>query len=301
MKPVLKILIIGMLMLSSSGAFAALNILACEPEWAALAKEIGGDHVNTFSATTAFQDPHYIEAKPSLISRARNADLVACTGSELEIGWLPLLLSQSGNQKIQIGNPGYLEISGFVQRIEIPSRVDRSEGDVHPMGNPHVHLDPRNIAIAAEVLAKRLSDLDPANERDYQARNKAFQQKWKEAIKKWETDAKPLKGRNVIVHHKFFSYLLNWLSIREIGTLEPKPGMEPTASHLSELSVNQKVQPAKAVIYSSYNDPRGAKWLNEKTGVPMVMLPATIGGSDNAKDLFGLFDDSIQRLLQAAK
>src|ERR1044071_7728904 len=157
-----------------ASASAALNVLACEPEWAALAQELGGDKVSTVSATTAFQDPHHIEARPSLIARIRNADLVACSGSELEVGWLPLLLQQSGNGRVQPGSPGYLEASQYVVKLEVPRVVDRSMGDVHPGGNPHIQTDPRNIAKVAAVMAERLAQLDGANAVTYRARAESF-------------------------------------------------------------------------------------------------------------------------------
>src|ERR1019366_7837905 len=174
-------------------AFAQLKVLACEPEWGALAQELGGDKVSVYSATTALQDPHHIEARPSLIARARNADLVVCSGSELEVGWLPLLLMQSGNSKIQPGTSGYLKTSQFVSRLEIPKILDRSLGDIHPAGNPHIHLDPRNIAKVAEVLRDRLMQIDTANADFYKSRTAAFQQRWGEAIRRWENQAAPLK------------------------------------------------------------------------------------------------------------
>src|SRR6266581_1806197 len=151
----------------SGPALCAVNVFACEPEWAALAQELGGDKVSVFSATTAKQDPHRLEARPSLIARIRSADLVICSGSELEVGWLPLLFTQSGNDRIQPGSPGFIEASQFVVKLEVPKVVDRALGDIHPSGNPHIHLDPRNIARVAAVLTERLVQLDPANAETY--------------------------------------------------------------------------------------------------------------------------------------
>jgi len=282
-------------------AAAALNIFACEPEGAALAQELGGDKVKVTSATTALQDVHHIEARPSLIARARNADLLVCTGAELEIGWLPLLLSQSGNRQIQPGQPGYLEAAGFVTKMEVPQRLDRSQGDVHPAGNPHIHLDPRNIAIVGEALTARLAQLDAANAEAYKARAVAFQKKWREALPKWEAQAAPLKGIAVVVYHKDLSYLLRWLGMRDIASLEPKPGVPPTTGHLSELLAKLQREPAKMILRSAYSDPKAATWLSERARLPTVTLPYTVGGDEQAKDLFGLFDDSIQRLLAAVK
>ena len=280
---------------------AALNILACEPEWAALAQELGGDKVKTSSATTALQDPHRVEARPSLIARTRNADLLVCTGLELEVGWLPILLQQSGNAKIAPGQPGNLEAGTLVQRLEIPTRLDRSDGDVHPGGNPHIQGDPRNIAIVAEALAKRLAAVDPGNAATYQARYKDFAERWSAAGAKWAQQAAPLKGVAVVVHHKNMSYMLNWLGMREVGALEPKPGIEPSAAHLGELVAQLQRQPAKMVLRAGYQDERASEWLSEHAKIPAVMLPFTVGGSERAKDLFGLFDDTIARLLGAAK
>jgi len=280
---------------------AALNILACEPEWAALASEIGGDKVKVSSATTALQDPHRIEARPSLIARARNADLLACTGLELEVGWLPILLQQSGNPKISPGQPGYFEAGNYVQRLEVPSLVDRSEGDVHAAGNPHIQQDPHNIALVADALAKRLSEIDAGNAAYYQARHKDFSVRWNAAMKKWEQQAAPLKGMAIVEHHKNMEYLLHWLGLRQVGTLEPKPGVEPSAAHLSELSNQLQRQPAKMVIRAAYQDGRASQWLAEHAHIPAVVLPFTVGGNDKATDLFGLFDDTVQHLLEAAK
>lgn len=289
---------IAILLVSLCGpALAAVSVFACEPEWAALAKEVGGDKVKTFSATTAMQDPHHIEARPSLIARLRNADLLVCSGSELEVGWLPLLLTQSGNGRLQAGSPGYIEASQLVPRLEVPSVVDRSLGDVHPGGNPHIQTDPRNIARVAGVLAQRLAALDPGNAAFYRQRESEFEKRWQAAIARWQAQAAKLKGVPLVEHHKGFTYLIAWLGMREVGDLEPKPGIPPTTAHLAELVERLKVAPAKMIVYSSYDDPRPAQFLSERTGIPAIMLPFTVGGSDRAKDLFGYFDDLVARLL----
>ena len=278
-------------------AFAALNVFACEPEWAALAKELGGDKVSAFSATTAMQDPHHIEARPSLIARLRNADLLVCSGSDLEVGWLPPLLTQSANGRLRPGSPGYLEASQLVPRLEVPGVVDRSLGDVHPGGNPHIQTDPRNIAKVAAVLAQRLAALDPGNGAFYRQREDDFQKRWQAAIARWQAQAARLKSVPLVEHHKGFTYLIAWLGMREVGDLEPKPGIPPTTAHLAELVERLKVAPAKMIVYSSYDDPRPAQFLSERTGIPAILLPFTVGGSDRARDLFGYFDDLIARLL----
>lgn len=282
-------------------AAAALNVFACTPEWGALATELGGDKASVYTATTAQQDPHRIEARPSLIARARSADLVVCTGAELEIGWLPLVQTQSGNPKIRVGQPGYFEAASQVPLLEKPARLDRSMGDVHPAGNPHVHLDPRNIAGIAAALGERMAKLDPGEAAHYGGRTRSFLERWREASARWEKDAAPLKGVPLVVYHRNLSYLIQWLGMREVAALEPKPGLPPTTAHLSELLARLREDPARAIVRSAYDDPRAAEWLAERTRIPSVLLPFTVGGTDAAKDLFGLYEDTLARLLAVAK
>lgn len=280
---------------------ATVSVLACEPEWAALTTELGGDKIKVSSATNALQDPHRIEARPSLIARTRNANLLVCTGLELEVGWLPVLIQQSGNGKIVAGQPGNFEAGAYVPRLDVPGKVDRSEGDVHAAGNPHIQQNPHNIALVAVALSKRLAELDPANAAYYQARQKDFAARWNAAMQKWEQQAAPLKGAAVVEHHKNMEYLMNWLGLRQVGTLEPKPGVEPSAAHLSELLAQLQRQPARMVLRAAYQDGRASQWLSEHAKIPAVVLPFTVGGDDRAKDLFGLFDSTVQRLLEANK
>ncbi len=301
MKAILRsIVVLGSAVIALPAA-AALNVFACEPEWGALTQELGGDKVSVYSATTALQDPHRIEARPSLIARIRSADLLVCSGSELEIGWIPLLLTQSGNPRVQLGNPGYFEASQYVVRLEIPKVIDRALGDIHPGGNPHVHTDPRNIGKIAQALEERLAQLDTANADSYRSRGKSFRERWQTAIVRWEQQAAPLKGVPVVVYHKDFSYFINWTGMREAGSLEPKPGIPPTPSHLAELIDQMKRAPAKVIVYSPYSSPQAAAFLSRRASIPAVMMPFTVGGTDRAKDLFGLFDDTIARLLGAVK
>ena len=297
----MRILLTALSFAISSPALAALNILACEPEWGALAKEIGGDRVTVYTATTALQDPHRIEARPSLIARARSADLMVCTGAELEIGWAPLLQTQSGNPKIQAGQPGYFEAASVVALLEKPTRLDRSMGDIHAAGNPHIHLDPRNIARVSAALSERMANLDRADTGYYEDREKSFLQRWSDATARWEKQGAPLKGMPLVVYHKNFTYLINWLGMREVGALEPKPGLPPSTAHLGELLDQLKREPAKAVVRAAYNEPRAAEWLAQRAKIPAVMVPFTVGGTDNAKDLFTLYDDTLTRLLAVAK
>jgi zinc/manganese transport system substrate-binding protein len=282
-------------------ALAALNVFATVPEWGALAQEIGGDKVNAYVATSALQDPHHVEAKPSLIARARNADLVVATGAELEIGWLPLVLQQAGNPKVQPGKPGYFEASPNVPMLEKPARLDRAEGDVHPLGNPHIQTDPRNVGRVATALAARLAEVDAANAAYYRERGKAFDERWSAAIARWEREAAPLRGVSVIVQHKGFPYLTAWLGMKEVAALEPKPGIEPTTSHLADVLATLERTPAKMVIRAAYQSDRASQWIAERAKINAVVLPFTVGGDDAAKDLFSLFDDTVQRLVRGTQ
>lgn len=281
-------------------AHAALNVFACEPEWAALAQAIGGDAVRVHSATTARQDPHRIEARPSLIAQMRRADLVVCSGAGLEDGWLPVLLREAGNARVQPGRPGHFEAARFVALLEKPVVLDRAQGDVHADGNPHLHTDPRNIARVGAALATRMGELDPAAAAAYQSRWQDFATRWDAAIVRWTRRAAPLRDMPVAVQHKSFSYLIAWLGLREVATLESKPGVEPSVSHLARVAAQLQATPVRAVLRAAYQSARPADWLAARTGVPALALPYTVGGSARAADLFGLFDDTIDLLLQAA-
>jgi zinc/manganese transport system substrate-binding protein len=297
----MKTLITAMIVASAVCALpasATLNIFACEPEWAALAGEIGGDRVTTFSATTPFQDPHFVQARPSLIARVRRADLVICTGANLEIGWLPVLLRQSGNPKVNAGTPGFLDASQAVRMLDVPAVVDRAAGDIHPFGNPHLQTDPRNIGKVAKALATRMKTLDTANADVYQQRYDAFASKWSDAIVRWQARAAPLEGMQIVVHHSAWVYMEDWLGLEEIGQMEPKPGLPPTAAHLAELLDIVQSHQVKAFIRAAYQSPRAADWLAERTGLPDVVIPHTVGATDDAPDLFAMFDAMITRLLE---
>jgi zinc/manganese transport system substrate-binding protein len=295
----MKRLLLALLLWLPVQAHAALNVFACEPEWAALAREIGGGEVRVYAATTALQDPHRIEARPSLIAQMRRADLVVCSGADLEAGWLPVLLREAGNARVQPGRPGYFEASRFVPLLEQPASLDRAQGDVHAAGNPHIHTDPRNLARVGAALAARMAELDAAGAAGYQARWNDFSARWNAAITRWESRAAPLKNLPVAVQHKSFSYLLAWLGMVEVVTLEPKPGVEASVSHLARVATQLQTTPVRAVLRAAYQSPRPAEWLAQRTGIPALVLPYTVGGSARASDLFGLFDDTLDQLLKA--
>ena len=279
-------------------ASAELEIFACEPEWAALADEIGGDLVNSYSATTALQDPHYIQARPSLIAKVRNADLVICSGAQLEIGWLPALLQKANNRKVLPGNDGYMEASSFVVRLDATADLDRAKGDIHPQGNPHIQTDPHNIAAVARVLSERLAKIDHVNSGLYAENLEQFITKWERAVSGWEDLAEPLRGKRAITHHKSWVYLLRWLGIEEVEHLEAIPGLPPTATHLAKLTTEFSSGGADVIIRSPYQHAKPSEWLSERAGIPAIILPLTVGGTEGATDLFSLFDDILERLIE---
>ncbi len=296
-----KILFPFLLLLLSGNVHAALNVFACEPEWAALTQQLAGDKADIYTATGPLQDPHQVQARPSLIARARNAQLVVCTGAELEIGWMPVVLRESVNSAIQQGSIGNFAAAKYVTMLEVPTRLDRADGDVHAEGNPHIQTDARNFLPIADALSDRLIQLDPANTAFYRQRLTAFDQQWRAAIKKWEQQAAPLKGTPVIVHHKGFAYLNDWLGLNEVAELEPKPGMEPSAAYLGKVLGDLQQHPARMVIRAAYQNERPSEWIAERAHIPAVNLPFTVGGTPQATDLFTLFDDTIQRLLAGLK
>lgn len=300
LKQLLRLLLIAALGGGAAPTWAALEVFACEPEWGALAAELAGANAKVYVATTAMQDVHHVQARPSLIAAVRRADLLICTGADLEVGWLPVLLRQSGNDRVQRDRPGHFEASRFVRMMEVPTRLDRAEGDVHPLGNPHIHTDPRNIARVADALAGRLAELDPGQAATYQSRLRDFRTRWDKAMARWQRRAEPLRGLPVVEYHKAFSYLFAWLGIQVTGVLEPKPGVEPSTGHLTELLAQQKTKPARMVVRSSYNDPRAADWFAERAKIAVAVLPFTVGGDAASKDLFSWYDDMIGQLLKAA-
>lgn len=289
--------IVALVLFSLAGVSqAALRAVACEPEWGALLKELGGDEVSVYVATTAQQDPHRIEPRPSLIAKVRNADFLACTGAELEIGWLPVLLQQASRQ-VQPGQPGYFEAASALTLRDVPARLDRALGDVHALGNPHLHTDPHNIARVAQAMAARLQTIDAAHAAEYQARHADFQRRWQAAIARWEAQAKPLRGMRLVAHHTGWAYLTHWLGVETVAMLEPRPGVPPSAAHLAAVLGQLKRTPARAIVRAPYENSRPSAWLAQQAGIAAIELPYTVGGAPEATDLFTLFDVTLARLL----
>jgi len=275
-----KLLIVPIIFFSPQFLFAEgvkkLEVLTCEPEWAALVTALGGDFVNVTSATTYLQDPHHIQARPSLIAKARTADLLICSGAGLEEGWLPLLLQKSSNPKIQKGKPAHFMASEQVQLLGQVVSVDRSDGHVHGIGNPHIHLNPLYMLEVANALNKVLIELKGEQKNYFENNLTKFSVSLKSAIVNWQPRIQTLKNKKAIVHHEDWLYLFEWLTISNVGTLEPKPGLPPSTRHLEKLLVNTKNTPIDFIIYSSYQDARPAQWLSNQSKVPAIQLPYSV-------------------------
>lgn len=293
-------IIFVLLMMAFTQAQATVNIFACEPEWAALAAELGGDSLTIYSATTSMQDPHHIQARPSLIAKARRADLLVCSGAELEAGWLPLLLRKSGNAKIQENQPGNFVAADFVEMLDVPKKLDRSMGDVHAEGNPHIHTNPENILLVAEALAQRLGDIDPENKVLYLSRYESFAQQWRQKIKQWKNATAFLQGANIVTHHTYWTYMNHWLGLNVLATLEPIPGVSPSSNHLAMLKKQLAQSEITMIIHVSYVSDRPSQWLAAQTGASVIALPATVAYQDG-QTLTSWFDSVIQKLVEVKK
>lgn len=288
-----------MVFLPLPSAAAALRVFACEPEWAALVSELAGDKVKVDTATRPGQDPHYVQARPSLIAKIRRADLLVCTGADLEAGWLPVLLRKGNNKRILIGHPGHLMIADTVQLKEKPVKLDRSEGDVHAAGNPHLQTDPRSMLPAAVAITERLSQLDTNNADVYRNNLAVFKVRWQEAVDAWQRKAAPLQGMPVVVYHRSWVYLQDWLGLKEVASLEPKPGIPPGSRYLADVINRTQGFADLVIIHSQYQESKAIKWFSRKSGAPVVLLPSTVGGTAEAEDLFSWYEDIITRLLKA--
>lgn len=300
----LKILVLGVtILITASMPFtvsAKLNIFACEPEWGALSKEITGNRANIYVATGPDQDAHYVRAKPSFIAKIRKANLVLCTGASLEAGWLPLLLRRGASADVQSGQPGNLMAADFVETLEKPVLLDRIHGDIHPEGNPHIHLDPRNIAALAAILTKRLSEIDPSNSNYYRARGASFIKGWKRLLASWDKRFSKLRGRWIAVHHRSWSYLISWSGLREIAMLEEKPGIAPSGRHLNKVLKAVKSKNTMVILRTSFDDAKPSGWLMKQTGVPAIVLPFSVSQKPTEGSLARLFNRILTKLENTA-
>ena len=286
-----NIIFVLVLCLYTVPVFAKINIVTTIPDFASIAKEVGGDMVSVKSLLRSNQDPHYIEPKPSFASSMNQADLFIVVGLELEIGWVPVLLTQSRNPEIQKGRAGYLEPWRGIRILDIPTgKIDRSGGDIHPDGNPHYWLDPRNGIVIAKNIADRLSKLDPGNATLYKNNVVKYEKKLKEKIAFWQRQLKGLKGKSVVTHHQSFTYFANWIGLRVVDRIEDKPGIPPSASHMIALIKHIRSLKIPLVITEHYYNPKPSEKLKKETGIAVVYLPTS------ATNYIALFDELVPKL-----
>ena len=283
-------------------ARATVNVVTTTEGLAAVVREVGGDRVKVTALSRGIQDPHFVDANPSLAVKLRNADLLVDNGLELEVGWLPPLVTQSRNGAIQPGGPRRLTASAAITPLDLPSGpVDRSQGDIHPAGNPHFLADPRRVVQVAAAVAARLSELDPEGAAYYRERLAAFQAKVAAAEKGWREKLAPLQGRSVITQHKTLTYLLDWAGLRAAGYLEPKPGVSPPPSHVASLAALVKSAGVKGVLVENFYDRRSADQLRDLSGVKVIVIPGDVGGTKDASDWVSYVDVLVRSLVQAVQ
>jgi ABC-type Zn uptake system ZnuABC Zn-binding protein ZnuA len=277
-----------------------LNVVTSTTDLAALAQEVGGDHITVESIAKGYQDPHFVEAKPSFLLKLRNADLLISVGLQLEIGWLPPLITQSGNPRIQVGAPGYLDASQFNEILEIPTgQVTRAMGDVHPLGNPHYWLDPDNGRRVAKGIAGKLAELDPQDGSYFQQRFADFDRRLTAAEKNWDEQMKPYRGRKVVTYHRSWPNFAKHFGLDVVGYVEPRPGIPPTPQHTIELIQMMKRENVKVMLIEPYFDLKTPNSVGRETGGLVVVLLPSVGGEKQVTDYFKLFDYDIGLLIKA--
>jgi zinc/manganese transport system substrate-binding protein len=277
-----------------------LNIVTATTDLAALTQEVGGDKVSVESIARGYQDPHFVEAKPSFLLKLRQADLLVVVGLQLEIGWLPPLITQSGNPRIQVGAAGYLDASQFSEILDIPTgTVTRAEGDVHPLGNPHYWLDPDNGRRIAKGIANKLGEMDPTDAGYFQERFQDFDKRLTAAEQKWDAEMKPYRGRKVVTYHRSFPNFAKHFGLDVIGYVEPRPGIPPTPTHTIDLIGLMKRENCKVVLVEPYFDLKTPNSIGRETGGKVVQYLPSVGGEKDVTDYFKLFDYDIGLLTKA--
>jgi ABC-type Zn uptake system ZnuABC Zn-binding protein ZnuA len=294
------LLLLSALFLPSLAEAKKLSVITATTDLAALAQEVGGDKVQVEAIAKGYQDPHFVEAKPSFLLKLRQADLLIVVGLQLEIGWLPPLINQSGNARIQVGAPGYLDASQFAEILDIPTgTVTRAMGDVHPLGNPHYWLDPDNGRRIARGLAGKMGELDPSDSAYFQERFQDFDKRLTTAEQKWDTEMKPYRGRKVVTYHNSFPNFAKHFGLNVIGYVEPRPGIPPTPSHTIELIGLMKRENCKVILVEPYFDLKTPQAIARETGGQVVQYLPSVGGEKEVTDYFKLFDYDIGLLMKA--
>jgi len=297
---VLSLLLLGALFLPAAAEAKKLNVVTSTTDMAALTQEVGGDKVNVESIAKGYQDPHFVEAKPSFLLKLRQADLLVTVGLQLEIGWLPPLVNQSGNPRIQVGAQGYLDASQFAEILDIPTGpVTRAMGDVHPLGNPHYWLDPDNGRRIARGISTKLAEMDPGDAAYFQERFQDFDKRLTAAEQKWDAEMKPFQGRKLVTYHNSFPNFAKHFHLNVIGYVEPRPGIPPTPSHTIELIGLMKRENCKLVLVEPYFDLKTPNSIGAATGAKVVVYLPSVGGEKDVTDYFKLFDYDIALLTKA--
>jgi len=300
MKSFLRWMLALAIILAAAPAFADLRVATSLTDLASVAESVGGRHVTVMSLCKGYEDPHFVPAKPSLMKAIQNADVFVSVGLELDGGWLPLVLPGSRNPKIQPGTPGFVDASEGIDVLEKPTgTVSRAEGDVHPLGNPHYYLDPKNLEIVAAHLAAVFSALDPANAADYSANARAFGDRMEGALAKWQAELAPYKGASVVTFHRNFIYFANRFGLKLFGNVEPKPGIPPTPRHIAELAQAMRQAGVRVVLYQPYYDADASRDVAGKAGGVAVEIPTEVGGTPDAKDVLSKFDSIVSSLVKA--
>lgn len=292
----------AMILFTGDASAGKLRIAATTEDLASIAREVGGDYVEVDAIARGYQDPHYVAAKPSYMKKLNKADLLLFNGLQLEIGWLPLLIEGSRNSEIAPGTPGNLPVSGGVRILEVPEGgIDRSQGDIHPEGNPHYVLDPRNGLIIADTIRDRLSALDPEHSEAYAANAGAFRRELEEAIAEWTTRAEPLRGARIVAFHKQWEYLVDWLGFEIIDYIEPQPGIPPSPKHLAALNRSIPAEGVRFILAANFVEPKSAEKIAKDTGIPLLIVPASVRGEDGIDTYFDLFDLVVNRISSAVR
>ncbi|MBI3406359.1 MAG: zinc ABC transporter substrate-binding protein [Acidobacteria bacterium] len=299
--------VLAILLAMTASTFAAdkINIVASTQDLAALAQEVGGDKVSVEAIARGYQDPHFVEAKPSFLLKLHHAELLISVGLQLEIGWLPPLITQSGNAKIQPGAPGYLEAAQFAEILEVPTtQVTRAMGDVHPLGNPHFWLDPENGRRVAKGLVTKFSEMRPSDAAYFQQRYQDFDKRLTAAEKTWDDKMKPFRGAKVVTYHRSWPNMMKRFGLNVVDYIEPRPGIPPTPSHLVELMTMMKREGIKVILVEPYFDLKTPNSVASQTGAQVVVMLPSVGGEKEVTDYFKLFDydvNLLQKALSAAK
>jgi len=302
MKKIIALLALLGVVPQTAAAQGKLNVVATTEDLGAVAREVAGDRAEVESIARGYQDPHFVEAKPSFILRLQRADLLVVVGRELEIGWLPPLVQQSRNAKVQPGAAGYLDASLQARILDIPQgQVTRAMGDVHPQGNPHYWLDPENGKVIARAIAGKLSELRPADKAYFEQRLTDFSRRVDEAEKGWLTTLAPFKGLKVVTYHRSYTNFADRFGLEVIGYVEPRPGIPPTPQHTLDLVNEMNKQNVKLILVEPYFDLKTPNAIARQTGGQVVVVPPSVGGTKEVPDYFKLFDNAVKLVADAAR